>query len=219
MRKIILSLLITLCATQIMQAQNAEQEILLTIDNNQVTRAEFERIYTKNNQTPAFDSTSLNEYMKLFINFKLKVIEAEALGMDTIKSFVSELKGYRAQLEKPYFTDEKADEDLIVEAYERMKWNVRASHLLIKCSQNALPADTLKAYNDILKISKRVLKGEDYSELAKQYSQDPSAARNGGDLGFFTAFRMVYPFETAAYNTPVDGISEIFRTKGKTAAR
>ncbi len=213
MRKIIFSLLITFCAIQLIQAQNGKQEILLTIDNNKITRAEFERIYTKNNQTPAFDSASLEEYMKLFVNFKLKVIEAEALGMDTIKSFKAELKGYRYQLEKPYFTDESADEALIKEAYERMKWNVRASHILIKCNQDALPADTLKAYNEILKVRKMAVKGDDFSKLAKQYSQDPSAARNGGDLGYFTAFSMVYPFETAAYNTPVGKISNIVRTK------
>ncbi len=213
MRKIIFSLLFILSATQLIQAQNSEQDILLTIDNNKITRAEFERIYTKNNQTPAFDSASLQEYMNLFVNFKLKVIEAETLGMDTINSFKIELKGYRAQLEKPYFTDEDADEALIAEAYEHMKWNVRASHILIKCGQNALPADTLKAYNKILKIRKMAIKGDDFNELAKQNSQDPSAARNGGDLGFFTAFSMVYPFETAAYNTPVGEISNIIHTK------
>lgn len=213
MRKTIFSLLIALCTMQLVNSQNVDQDILLTIDGNKITRAEFERIYTKNNQEPAFDSASLDEYMKLFVNFKLKVIESEALGMDTLKSFTTEFKGYRAQLEKPFFTDTKTDEALIVEAYERMKWNVRASHILIKCGENTLAADTLKAYNKIFDIRKRAIKGEGFNKLAKQYSQDPSAVRNGGDLGFFSAFSMVYPFETAAYNTPVGEISNIIRTK------
>lgn len=212
MRNIIFSLLITFSATLFVSAQSTDP-ILLTIDGKAITQSEFERIYTKNNQEPAFDKASLDEYMKLFVNFKLKVIEAEALGMDTLKSFITELKGYRSQLEKPYFTDESADEALIQEAYERMKWNVRASHILLKCDANALPSDTLKAYNKIAKIKKRALKGEDFNKLAKEFSEDPSAERNGGDLGFFTAFSMVYPFESGAYNTPVGEISTIIRTK------
>jgi len=213
MRKIIFYLLLTFSISLFSQAQDAEQNVLLTIDGNKITQAEFERIYTKNNQDPAFDKASLEEYMDLFINFKLKVIEAESLGMDTLKSFVTELKGYRSQLEKPYFTDDSADVVLMQESYERMKWNVRASHLLIKCENDALPADTLKAYNRIKKIRNRAIKGEDFTKLAKEFSEDRSVDRNGGDLGFFTAFSMVYPFETAAYNTPVGEISEIVRTK------
>ena len=213
MRKIVLSLLVTCCAFQFIVAQNAEQEVLLTIDNQEISRAEFERIYTKNNQDPAFDQASLDEYMRLFINFKLKVIEAEALGMDTLESFVKELSGYRSQLEKPYFTDNSADSALMIEAYERMHFNIRASHILIKCDENALATDTLKAYNKIDGIRKRALKGEDFNKLAKEFSDDPSAEKNGGDLGFFTAFSMVYEFESAAYNTAVGNISKIIRTK------
>jgi peptidyl-prolyl cis-trans isomerase SurA len=213
MRKIVLALLVSICAFQFIVAQNAEQEVLLTIDNQEITRAEFERIYTKNNQDPAFDQASLDEYMRLFINFKLKVIEAEALGMDTLESFVKELSGYRSQLEKPYFTDNSADSALIKEAYERMHFNIRASHILIKCDENALAIDTLKAYNKIDGIRKRALKGEDFNKLAKEFSDDPSAEKNGGDLGYFTAFSMVYEFESAAYNTPVGEISNIIRTR------
>lgn len=213
MQKIIFSLLIVICTVQLAKSQDVKQDVLLTIDGNEIALDEFVRIYTKNNQEPAFDSVSLQEYMKLFVNFKLKVIEAEALGMDTLKSFITELKGYRAQLEKPYFTDEAADEALITEAYERMHWNVRASHILIKCDQNALAADTLKAYKKALGLRKRATKGEDFNKLAKQYSEDPSAERNAGDLGFFSAFSMLYPFESAAYNTPIGGISDIVRTK------
>jgi peptidyl-prolyl cis-trans isomerase SurA len=198
MRKIVLALLVSICAFQFIVAQNAEQEVLLTIDNQEITRAEFERIYTKNNQDPAFDQASLDEYMRLFINFKLKVIEAEALGMDTLESFVKELSGYRSQLEKPYFTDNSADSALIIEAFERMHFNIRASHILIKCDENALAIDTLKAYNKIDGIRKRALKGEDFNKLAKEFSDDPSAEKNGGDLGYFTAFSMVYEFESAA---------------------
>ncbi|OFX92997.1 MAG: hypothetical protein A2W97_05310 [Bacteroidetes bacterium GWE2_40_63] len=213
MIKFVFSLLLTVCSLSALLAQEPSNKVLMTIDGKEVTLDEFERIYTKNNQQPAYDKASLDEYMQLFINFKLKVMEAEALGMDTLQSFITELKGYRSQLEKPYFTDETADEELINEAYERMKWNIRASHILIKCGEDALPADTLAAWNEISKIRKSALKGEDFGQLAVSNSQDPSAERNKGDLGYFTAFSMVYPFESGAYNTPVGGISEIVRSK------
>ncbi|MCK9205848.1 MAG: peptidylprolyl isomerase [Salinivirgaceae bacterium] len=213
MIKFVFSLLLTVCSLSALLAQEPSNKVLMTIDGKEVTLDEFERIYTKNNQQPAYDKASLDEYMQLFINFKLKVMEAEALGMDTLQSFITELKGYRSQLEKPYFTDETADEELINEAYERMKWNIRASHILIKCGEDALPADTLAAWNEISKIRKRALKGEDFGQLVVSNSQDPSAERNKGDLGYFTAFSMVYPFESGAYNTPVGEISEIVRSK------
>jgi len=210
MQKIVLFVSIVMSIN--IYAQNSN-EVLLTIDGNKITCGEFERIYTKNNKNPSFDSVSLAEYMDLFINFKLKVIEAEELGMDTLKSFKTELKGYRVQLEKPYFTDESVDEQLMKEAYDRMQWDIRASHILIRCGSDALPADTLKAYNKIARIRKEAVSGKDFAKLAKEYSEDPSAKKNGGDLGFFTAFSMVYPFESAAYNTPVGKISKITRTK------
>ncbi|MGE4287100.1 MAG: peptidylprolyl isomerase [Salinivirgaceae bacterium] len=211
--KSLIILLFFVSSFSFLTAQTNSDNVLLTIGNKDVSLEEFERIYTKNNQEPAYDKASLEEYMELFVNFKLKVMEAEALGMDTLPAFISELKGYRKQLEKPYFTDEDTDEALIREAYERMKWNIRASHILITCNEDALPADTLKAYNKIKKIRQRAIKGEDFAELAVQNSEDPSVVNNKGDLGYFTAFSMVYPFESGAYNTKVGEISEIVRTR------
>lgn len=213
MHKSLFTLLFFVSSFSFLLAQSNADDVLLTVGEKEVTLGEFERIYTKNNQEPAYDKASLDEYMELFVNFKLKVIEAEALGMDTLPAFISELKGYRKQLEKPYFTDDNADEALIREAYERMKWNIRASHILITCNEDALPADTLKAYNKILKIRKQALKGEDFAALALQNSQDPSVETNKGDLGYFSAFNMVYPFESGAYNTEVGQVSEIVRTR------
>jgi peptidyl-prolyl cis-trans isomerase SurA len=115
-------------------AQDANDQVLLTIDGHKITTSEFNRIYTKNNQNPAFDSVSLSEYMNLFVNYKLKVIEAEWLGYDTVKSFITELKGYVSQLEKPYFSDDSTDEALIKEAYEHMHWDIKASHIFNQMS-------------------------------------------------------------------------------------
>ncbi len=183
-------------------AQEKEQ-VLMTIDNKPVYKSEFVSIFKKNNREEAVTKEALDEYIDLFVNFKLKVTEAENLGYDTLTSFVNELGGYRKQLAKPYLTDSKLTDELIQEAYSRLTEEVKASHILIKVDRDAKPEDTVKAYNKAKMIIGKLKKGEDFSKLAVQYSEDPSAKANRGDLGFFTGLTMVYAFETAAYTTPV----------------
>ncbi|MFY8185872.1 MAG: peptidylprolyl isomerase, partial [Bacteroidia bacterium] len=102
---------------------------ILVIDGKNISKAEFENVYKKNNgKEVVTDKKSLNEYMDLFINFKLKVKEAEVMGLDTVSAFKQELGGYRKQLAAPYLTDKNVNEGLISEAYERMKTEVRGSH-------------------------------------------------------------------------------------------
>ena len=190
--------------------------VLMTIGSSKVTVSEFENVYHKNNtKEGTMDTQSLNDYVELFVNFKLKVKEAEELGLDTAKSFKEELAGYRKQLAQPYLTDKDVNEKLLKETYDRMQEDIHASHILVKVSDNALPKDTLEAYNKILKIRARILKGEDFNKVAseKGISDDPSAKDNGGDLGFFTALQMVYPFESAAYSTKVGDVSMPIRTR------
>ncbi len=191
----------------------AQNETLLSIDGQKISKDEFLRIYAKNNQNPAFDKESLEEYMELFVNFKLKVLEAEALGMDTASAFVNELEGYVKQLEKPYFKDESVIDTMTKQVYERLKWEVNASHILLKCENNAAPSDTLRIYKKMESIRKKAVKGEDFEVLAKKYSEDPSAQQNGGSLGYFTAMRMVLPFELAAFSTEPGQVSPIIRTR------
>lgn len=190
-------------------------DVVMEIDGKKVTKTEFLQIYLKNNTNPKYDKQSLDEYMELFKKFKLKVAEAEALGYDTIPKLKKELAGYRKQLSQPYLIDSTKNSSLVKQAYERMKNEVHAAHILVKVAENASPEDTLAAYNRIMAIKKRIENGEDFSTVAKgkNGSDDPSAARNGGDLGYFTAFQMVYQFEEAAYNTPIGKISNPVRTK------
>lgn len=186
--------------------------VLLTVDGKSTTLSEFEAVYRKNNRDTKIDAQDVKEYLDLYINFRLKVREAEELGLDTLNKFKEELKGYQKQLAKPYLTDKNVSEALVKEAYERMKQDVSASHILLKVNPDALPKDTLAVYNRIIDLRNRALKG-DFDALAKQYSEDPSAKENGGNLGWFSAMRMVYPFENAAYNTPVGQISMPVRTR------
>jgi peptidyl-prolyl cis-trans isomerase SurA len=187
--------------------------IIMEVGGKKITKSEFLQIYLKNNPSPLYDNNSLDEYMELFTKFKLKVAEAEALGYDTIPKLKKELEGYRKQLSAPYLIDSAKNDAMVLEAYERTKLEIRASHILIRLEPTALPADTLIAYNKIMAIKTRLSKGEKFIDLAKTKSEDPSAQTNGGDLGFFTAFQMVYPFEDAAFKTKIGEISNPVRTK------
>lgn len=210
-KRLILALGILFSLNTIAQTDN----VVMEIDGKKVTKSEFLQIYLKNNNNPKYDKQSLDEYMELFKKFKLKVSEAEALGYDTIPKLKKELAGYRKQLSQPYLIDSSKNSALVAQAYERMKNEVHAAHILVKVAENASPEDTLAAYNRILAIKKRIENGEDFATVAKgkNGSDDPSAVRNGGDLGYFTAFQMVYQFEEAAYKTPVGKISNPVRTK------
>ncbi|MDF2438583.1 MAG: PpiC-type peptidyl-prolyl cis-trans isomerase [Bacteroidota bacterium] len=197
-------------------AQNGNKDaVLMTVGNTKVTVGEFENVYHKNNNKETADTKSLNDYVDLFVNFKLKVKEAEEMGLDTAKSFKDELMGYRKQLAQPYLTDKDVNEKLLQETYDRLKEDIHAAHILVKVNESALPKDTLVAYNKIMEYRKRVLKGEDFSVVARESAAngDPSAKENGGDLGFFTALQMVYPFETMAFNTKVGEVSMPVRTR------
>ena len=189
------------------------EDIVMSVGPENVPLGEFESIFRKNNTEKEVNEEYLDEYADLFIDFKRKVLYAQENQMDTSASFKRELAGYRTQLSKPYLTDQAAEDELIEEAYERMQYEIRASHILINVAENATPSDTLKAYNEIKSLRSRIMKGEDFGAIAKAYSYDPSAKTNAGDLGYFSAFRMVYPFESAAFNTAVGDVSSPFRTQ------
>jgi peptidyl-prolyl cis-trans isomerase SurA len=188
--------------------------IVFTFGADTVYKSEFERLLSKNrNQKETPTEESVREYLELYQNFKMKVKEAKLMHLDTLSNFRTELAGYRKQLANPYLTDKKATEGLVKEAYEHMLKEVNASHILITCTENAKPADTLAAYNKALELRKRNLKGENFDSLAAKNSDDPSAVTNYGNLGWFAAFDMIYPFEQMAYSTPKGQVSMPFRTR------
>ena len=187
---------------------------VFTYGMDSVYKQEFERLLSKNRKDKEQPTEKeVREYLELYENFKMKVKEAQILMLDTFSGFRNELAGYRKQLANPYLSDKKVTEGLIKEAYERMKEEVNASHILITCAENALPKDTLIAYNKLVDIKKRLAKGESFDSLAIQNSDDPSAKNNKGNLGWFTSFYMIYPFENQAYWTSKGQVSPIFRTR------
>lgn len=206
----------------------ADNDIVLEIAGENISKKTFVDMYQRNNPNPEkkIIKKDLNEYLDLFINFKLKLAEAKKLGFDTLSSYIEEVNTYRKQLIEPYLNDKTVTEELVKEAYDRSKEIIRASHILVMIPSNANPKDTLEAYNKALSIRKKILNGEDFGELAIQYSDDPSAKDqqiqegqkntikgNKGDLGYFTSFSMIYPFESACYNLKINEISMPIRSQ------
>lgn len=190
------------------------KEVLFTIDNHPYYTDEFVRVYNKNLDLVKDDSQkNLDNYLELFLGYKLKVEKANKIGLQNSVNYQNELKSYRNQLSKNYVNDSKVTNELVQEAYNRVQKEVRASHILVLVDEGATPEDTLKAYNKILDIKKRIDNGEDFVKVAQQFSEDPSVKENNGDLGYFSAFRMVYPFENAAFKTNVGQVSKPFRTR------
>ena len=197
-----------------------DKKVLMTIGDQPVTVKEFNDVYTKNNlKGDVVEKKTVDEYLDLYATFRMKVMEATEMKLDTSAKFQKELAGYRKQLAKPFLSSDDITDELLQEAYQRKLKDIRASHILIRCDKHALPSDTLKAYNKAMDIRKKALKGDDFGDLAVRYSEDPSAKDmkatettpfrkgNRGDLGYFSVFDMVYPFETGAYNTKEGEIS------------
>ena len=205
-----LFILLLFTVSYISNAQTTETP-LLEINGKTYSLEEFNYIYKKNNSISK-EPLSKKEYLDLFVNYKLKVTEAEAQGMDTMPDFKKELEYYRNELAKPYLNDKKATEAVAKEAYDRMLEEVDVSHILIMIPRNPFPEDTLKAYKKITDIRNEILNGADFEETAFRNSEDPSAKKNRGHLGYITVFQTVYPFETAAYATPVGEVSPIVKT-------
>lgn len=192
----------------------SSKKVLFTVDENPYHTDEFVRVYNKNLDLVKDESQKdLDHYLELFVGYKLKINKANKLGLQNNSKYQNELKSYRTQLSKNYLTDSKVTKELLEEGYVRSLKEINASHLLLTLDENAKPEDTLAVYKQILDLKKRADNGEDFGDLAQKYSQDPSAKENRGNLGYFSAFRMVYPFESAAYNTKVGEVSKPVRTR------
>ena len=136
---------------------HSQNSVVMEINGQKVTESEFLQIYLKNNDDPKYDKASLDEYMDLFKKFKLKVAEAEALGYDTIPKLKKELEGYRKQLALPYLIDSVENKAMVTQAYDRLKTEVRASHILLQLKPTASVKDTLVAYSRLMELRKRIL--------------------------------------------------------------
>ena len=192
----------------------AEEKPLLEIGNEKFSIDEYQNAYNKNKF--ASDSTkelTPEEYLAQYTDLKIKVLQAKQDGRDTTQAYKEEIASYRDQLAKNHLVDKALVEKLTNEAYNRLKLEVKASHILIAVSEDASPADTLEAHRAAIALKGRLDEGSDFGEIASRFSKDPSAKKNKGDLGYFTAFQTLYPIETAAYNLAIGKISQPVRSK------
>ena len=219
MRKIVLLFVLSLSVSVFAQKKDKK---LVTIDGEKTTVSEFKRVYEKNlDAIDNEEAKSVTNNLELYINYKLKVKEAYAIKLDTLPSYKREMETYKNQLSAPYLQDTTFIDKLVKDAYFRTKNQVKAKHILLRMPREATPKDTLLVYNKILKLRERILNGEKFEVVAAESSDDKSAKDdpktgrkgNGGNLGYFSAFNMVYPFENAAYSTKIGEISMPFKTQ------
>lgn len=208
--KSLLFILTTLLLPVLCRAQTLNDRTLITVAGKNVPAGEFIRMYKKSSEPGK--NTDLDTYLQQYIIFKLKVADAVHEGFDTTKAFKTELNGYRNQLAQNYLTDNQTKEKLLQKTYQRSLTEINAWHILVSCPEGAKPEDTLVAWNKATGIRERIIKGEPFEQVARGTSDDPSVKINGGNLGYFTVFQMIMPFEDAAYSLGKGALSQPVRT-------
>ena len=202
-------LLFFLLLTTMFYSQNGKDLVLFKINDSETTLEEFNRVYNKN--IDLVEDSKENDYMsylELFINYKLKLAEAFDLGYDKNEDYIKEYKKYKNQLLKGYLTDSESQERLVKEAYERTRNEVQVSHVLIR--NNDQTNDSSKIYNRLLDLRLPFLE-KNIEVFNKENNSDKQLIVE--DLGYFSAFKMIYEFENVAYNTEVGEVSKPFKTK------
>lgn len=231
-KSIIRVLSLALCMSFALTVSAQSDPVLVEIGGQKIHKSEFMKEFLRSiGQSPEAAPTActyekrqaLEEYLELFVNYRLKLTDAYLNQFDTIKSIKRELSGYRKELAAPYLIDSATMQMILREAYDRNRYAIHASHILIRVDKNAAPADTLAAYKKAIEVYAKANAGGDFNKLAIEYSDDPSAKGdlgqgmqrrgNAGDLGTFTVFQMVYPFESAAYALEPGQVCKPVRTQ------
>jgi peptidyl-prolyl cis-trans isomerase SurA len=208
MKNFYIALILILCGYSSVIAQ---QDVLFSINNKPILSKEFKRVYNKNLDLVEDNSQkNIDNYLELFVNYKLKLEDAYDKGLDNKQSYKNELEGYKKQLTQKYIDDNKVTDQLVFEAYERLKIEINANHVLVKLDENASEEEEVRALEEINKIRLSVIKDGFDAFQKENHNGKTIFAEN---LGYFTAFKMVYNFETAAYNTKTGDVSEPFRTR------
>ncbi len=175
---------------------------LATLGGEQVPLREYEKMYAANNggweKAKAAGEEERKRFLDLFINYKLKLLEARNRGLLRDTAVQSELRSYRSSISSTYMLGKEMIEPRVKEMHRRLMEEIRASHILVRLPADATPVDTLVAYTKADQIRK-MLESASFDSAASQYSNDPSAKMNHGDLGWFSMGRMVPEFEDAAY--------------------
>jgi peptidyl-prolyl cis-trans isomerase SurA len=179
--------------------------------NDSVSVKEFLKAYNKN-KTDIRTEKAFRDYLNLYIASRLKIREAKEKGYDTLSQMVSDLDNLRQQILPNYLTDKESVNKLVDEAYSRSQKDIHLAHIFISFQQNGI-FDTVAALKKLADVQEKLKSGTEFSAVAKQFSDDPSAKQNGGDLDWITVFGLPYALENLAYSTPVGKISPIYKSK------
>jgi peptidyl-prolyl cis-trans isomerase SurA len=210
-------LLLNACKTSNTPVSNVTQpapQALIELGGNAYSAEDFVNSYNKNKfLADSANALQVTEYIDLYTNLKLKILDAVSEGRDTTSDFKQEIATYQQQLARPYLTNRESVEKMKREVYHRMQEELHVSHILTSVAQDASPEDTLKAFQATTAMIGRIKEGADFGDLAERFSADKASSVHRGDLGYFTAFQMVYPFENAAYNLKPGEISDPVRSR------
>lgn len=196
------------CALSV-NAQVTNNDILFTVDDEAISAEEFVRVYSKNLDLVQDEKQKdVDEYLKLFINYQLKLKEAKRLELDKNPKYIREFNNYKRQLTKNYMSESNVTDALVKEAYDRISYDVNITHILVKFDETE--RDTTSVYNQISALRDRAL-NEGFDKVRKEVHNGNTIF--GEDLGYFSGFKMVYDFENVAFNTPIGEVSKPFRTQ------
>lgn len=186
-------------------------QTLFHYGNDSVSVKEFLRAYNKN-KTNERSEKAFREYLNLYIASRLKIKEAKERRYDTLPQMVSDLDNLRQQILPSYLNDKEATNKLLDEAFVRSQRDIHVAHIFISFQQDGI-GDSVAALKKLADVQEQLKKGVAFSEVAKEYSDDPSASKNGGDLDWITVFTLPYALENLAYNTPVGKVSQVYKSK------
>lgn len=190
-------------------AKSTQDPVVMTVGGMDVKLSEFEYLYKKNSEQQSA-KTSLDDYVKMFVDYKLRVAAALDARLDTTANFMNDYNKYRMELARPYMRNKAVDDSLLHVAYDHACENVHVCHIMMSRGKSAAESARNKALMD--SVRRLVAGGADFGELARKYSTDPAVTANGGDYGYISAGMLPYDFEDVAYNTPVGECSEVFET-------
>ena len=214
---VLINIVFILTGCQLFNQAPAEKNLVLaTYSNTELGSLQLTEEIKKNSPTLLSDTAisfeKIEDFTKRFIDYRLKVNDGYAKGLDKDSTLIEEFKGYKKSLATAKVIDGKVKKDLVDELYSRKQISINASHILVICNPASTPEDTLKAFNKIIEAKKSIRNGMSFDAAAETYSEEPGAKQSKGSLGWFSGGEMVYTFENAAYNAPIDSVYGPIRT-------
>lgn len=182
-------------------AKPAADPELMIVDGVPVRVSEFEYLYNKNN-TQQLEHKTIDEYVDMFVDYKLKVADARHAGIDTTASFLNEYRQFENDLAKPFMRDEAVVDDLLKESYSHLEKDVTVSHIMLPMRPgNDIRLDSLR--------SEIIAGNTTFEDAAAAFSVDRGSNSRGGLMGSVVPGRYPWAFEKASYDTPKGGVTEV----------